>query len=74
MTGFKLKTFGLEPTALPTEPHPLILLKMGHPRHLFRLFLSFQTNITIFTANKYEKCPSCIQYRDSNLCNISLLP
>ena len=24
---------------------------MGHPRALFRLFLSFQTNITIFTTN-----------------------
>ena len=28
---------------------------MGHSRPLFHLFLSFQTNITIFTANKYEK-------------------
>ena len=31
---------------------------MGHARPLFRLFLSFQTNNTIITANKCEKCPS----------------
>ena len=30
---------------------------MGHPRPLFCLFLSFQTNITIFTTNKCEKWP-----------------
>ena len=33
---------------------------------LFRLFLSFQTNITIFTTNKCEKCPSSIRSWDSN--------
>ena len=28
---------------------------MGQPRPLFRLYLSFQTNITILTTNKWEK-------------------
>ena len=28
---------------------------MGHPRPLFHLFSSFQTNITIFTTNICEK-------------------
>ena len=35
-------------------------LKMGHPRPLFHLFSSFQTNITIFTTNICEKMS--IQY------------
>ena len=39
---------------------------MGQPRPLFHLFSSFQTNITIFTANKCEKYPSSIHCRDSN--------
>ena len=39
---------------------------MVHPRLLFRLFSSFQANITIFTTNKCEKCPSSIQCWDSN--------
>ena len=33
---------------------------------LFHLFSSFQANITIFTANKCEKCPSSIQGWGSN--------
>ena len=33
---------------------------MGHSRHLFRLFSSFQTNVTIFTTIWCEKCPSSI--------------
>ena len=33
---------------------------------LFRLFSSFQTNITIFTTNKCEKCPSSLCRWDSN--------
>ena len=41
--------------------------KMGQPRPLFRLFLSFQTNITILTTNKCEKCPTSIQRWDLNL-------
>ena len=32
----------------------------------FSVFLSFQTNISIFTTNKYEKCPSSIWCQDSN--------
>ena len=32
--------------------------KIGHPRPLFHLFSSLQTNIKIFTKNKCEKCPS----------------
>ena len=41
-------------------------LKKGQPWPLFHLFLSFQTNITILTTNKCEKCPSSIRRRDSN--------
>ena len=42
-------------------------LKMGHPRPLFHLFSSFQTNITNFTTNKYvKKWPSSIWCWDSN--------
>ena len=40
--------------------------KMGHPWPLFHLFLSFQTNITIFTTDLCEKCPSSIRCWDSN--------
>ena len=36
------------------------------PRPLFRLFWPFQTNITIFTSNICEKCPSSIWCWDSN--------
>ena len=32
----------------------------------FHFFHPFQTNITIFTTNKCEKCPSSIRRRDSN--------
>ena len=41
---------------------------MGHPRPLFRLFLSFQTNIRILTTNISEKmvCKSSICRRYSN--------
>ena len=35
---------------------------MGNPRPLFRLFLSFQENITIFTTNMCAKMS--IQYRN----------
>ena len=41
-------------------------LKMGHPRPLFCLFSSFQTNITHFTTNICEKCPSSVRCWDSN--------
>ena len=44
----------------------MFFLKMGQPRPLFRLFSSFQTNITIFTTNKWEKYPFSIQRWDSN--------
>ena len=40
-----------------------VFQKMGHPRPLFHLFLSFQTNTTIFTCEKY---PSSIGCWDSN--------
>ena len=46
--------------------YALGILKMGQPRHLFNLFLSFQTNNTNLTTNKCEKCPSSIWRRDSN--------
>ena len=38
----------------------IVLQKMDHSRPLFRLFLSFQTNITILTTNKCEEIS--IQY------------
>ena len=41
--------------------------KMGHPRPLFRLFLSFQTNNTIIRTNKCEKVmTTSLRRRDSN--------
>ena len=40
---------------------------MGQPLPHFRLFSSFQTNITTNTTNKCEKCPSSVRRRDSNL-------
>ena len=39
---------------------------MDHPRPLFHLFSSFQTNITTFTTNKCQKCPSSLWCWDSN--------
>ena len=36
------------------------LKQLGQPRPLFHLFSSFQTQTTIFTANKFEKMS--IQY------------
>ena len=44
----------------PTQFCSLFVFKMGQPRPLFRLFSSFQTNITILTTNKCEKMS--IQY------------
>ena len=43
-----------------------LFLKKGYPRPLFRLFSSFQTNITNLTTDISEKCPSSIWCRDSN--------
>ena len=51
--------------AILTLPEQLAV-KMGHPRRPFRLFLSIQTNITIFTTNICEKCTSSIWCWDSN--------
>ena len=45
---------------------PTFFNKMGQPRPLFHLFLSFQIHFTFFTTNKCEKCPSSIQCWDSN--------
>ena len=49
--------------------------KMGQPRPLFHFFSSFQTNITILTTNKCDKCPSSIRrgIRTHNLLIKSLL-
>ena len=41
-------------------------LKWANPGHFFILFLSFQTNITIFTTHKCEKFPYSIRCWDSN--------
>ena len=46
----------------------------GHSPAFFRLFLSFQTNITMFTTNICEKCPSGVWIRTPYLQNISLHP
>ena len=50
----------------------------GHPRPLFHLFFSFQTSITILTANLCEKCYVHTEYsagiRTRDLRNMSLLP
>ena len=35
---------------------------MGHPRPLFQLFSSFQTNVTILRSNKCEKSPSSMRH------------
>ena len=43
-----------------------LFLKMGHPWPLFRLFSSFQANITIITTINVKKCPSSIWYRGSS--------
>ena len=39
---------------------PILSFFMGHSRPLVCLFLSFQTNITLFTTNICEKCPATI--------------
>ena len=45
----------------------VLFFKNGpYPASFSFLFSSFQTNTTIRTANKCEKCPSSIQHRDSN--------
>ena len=44
----------------------IFLKKVAHPRPLFRLFSSFQTNITICATNKCEKCPSSVWFGDLN--------
>ena len=45
----------------------MLFKKMGHSRSLFRLFLSFQTFITIFTTKILcEYCPFSILCWDSN--------
>ena len=40
--------------------------KWANPSLFFVFLRSFQTNITIFTTNICEKCPSSIRCRDSN--------
>ena len=45
----------------------LLSSKWGPTPASFHLFLSFQTQITIFTANNYvKKCPSSMRCWDSN--------
>ena len=46
--------------------HSVNFFKMGHPRLFFVLFSCFQTNITIFTTNQCEKCPSSVGCWNSN--------
>ena len=62
MEGDKKSNFiPFKPTLYCCLLRPLsTFLKWGIPRRLLRLFLSFQTNITIFTTNKCEKMS--IQY------------
>ena len=56
--------------------YALGILKMGQPRHLFNLFLSFQTNNTNLTTNKCENVHpvSGAGIRTHNLLITSLLP
>ena len=49
----------------PEDSQECILKKMDHPLHIFHLFLSSQTNLSIFTS-MCEKYPSSIRYWDSN--------
>ena len=67
---YKVIGFFLEFSCKRVAPHRHSALyfykKMGQPRPLFHLFLSYQTHITIFTVNKCEKCPSSIRCWDSN--------
>ena len=44
----------------------LYFFKWAIPGLFFVYFRSFQTNFTIFTTNKCEKCPSSIRRRESN--------
>ena len=55
-----------------------LIFFMVQPTPLFRLFLSFQTNITILTTNQCEKCHvhplSGAGIQTHDLWNVSLLP
>ena len=54
--------------SVPSSPSTkvFIFLKMCQPQPLFHLFSSFQTHITNFTTNNYEKCPSSTRCQDLN--------
>ena len=47
-------------------PTPYFFKNVPYTRALFHLFSYFQTNITIFIANKCENFPSSIRCWDSN--------
>ena len=51
---------------IPLLSTSFYFLKNGPTPASFCLFSSFKTNITIFTTNKYEKCPTRIRCWDSN--------
>ena len=59
--------YKIGPRPSPATFHKKYFFKIGQPRSLFHLFLSFQTHITKFAANRYvKKCPSSIRCRESN--------
>ena len=71
MIGFELRTSGIgrnrsASLATPLPHFSQSLFLNGLSAASFCLFLSFQTNNAFFTTNKCEKCPSSIQYWDSN--------
>ena len=62
--GSKLLGTTLKPIVIYNRTQ---FLKMGHPRALFRLFRSFQTNInTILQQISVKKCPFKIWHQNSN--------
>ena len=51
---------------MSTYRRQIFFKKMGLPRPLFHLFLSFQTQITTLQQINVQNCPSSIQCQDSN--------
>ena len=48
------------------ESFVVFFKKMGHPRPLFRLFLSFKQTLQFLLQIYVKKCPSSIRCRDLN--------
>ena len=63
--GTSLKTWASQEAGF-SDLSDRFLLKKGHPRPLFRLFLGFFKQTTIITNNQWYRYPSSIRRRDSN--------